>query len=78
MAIVDVVQIFWIERTKNNIATVTSSVTPCLAPLASNPRRSNVVHIMVEDVQNTAADGATECEAHDSQGVNTRRSRYYE
>ena len=61
VAVVGVVQMFWIDRTKNKTATVTSSVTPCLAPIAD---RRNVVHIMVEDVDDTTSNDANEHEAN--------------
>lgn len=52
---------FWIDRSKNKKATVTSSVAPCLAPLPSGLRRREVVHIMIADVDETIAD----CVAND-------------
>lgn len=55
VAIVGVMQMFWIDRSKNKKATVTSSVTPCLAPLPSGQRRGEVVHITIADVDETIA-----------------------
>ncbi len=54
VAIVGVIQMLWIDRSKNKTAIVTSSMAPCLAPLVPDPRRSSVVHIMVEDVDTDA------------------------
>ncbi len=61
VGIVGVIQMFWIDRSKNKKATVTSSVAPCLAPLPSGLRRREVVHIMIADVDETIAD----CVAND-------------
>jgi len=52
---------FWINRSKNKKATVTSSVVPCLAPLPSDLRRREVVHIIIADVDETIAN----CVAND-------------
>ena len=60
VAIVGAIQMFWIDRSKSKTANVTSSITPCLAPVPSDLRRSDVVRIMVADMDDTATDHVAE------------------
>ena len=60
VAMVGVIQMFWIDRSKNKTATVTSSVTPCLAPLTSDTTRTAVVHIVVANVEDTITNHVTQ------------------
>ena len=60
VAIFGVIQMFCVDRSKNKTATITSSIAPCLAPLASDARRGDVIHVMVANVDETTEGHAAE------------------